>query len=100
MSYVVDENEYDDEEDEEEEEDEDMMEEEEEPEIAHFAKPSKVTKKAAAAGESKKRSSKGKNKDPNRPRRNQSAFFLYCNEHRARVKANNPSIAFGDVVSS
>jgi hypothetical protein len=101
MSYVVDENEYDDEEEEEEEEEEEIDEEEEvEQEVVQYAKPGKAPKKTAAtaAGDSKKRSSKGKNKDPDRPRRNQSAFFLYCNEHRARVKANTPGIAFGDVV--
>jgi hypothetical protein len=99
MSYVVDENEYDDEEDEEEEEEEEIDDEEEETShrASNYAVPVKATKKGAA-GDSKKRG-KGKNKDPNRPRRNQSAFFLYCNEHRARVKANNPNISFGDVVS-
>jgi hypothetical protein len=47
---------------------------------------------------SKKKRGK-KNKDPNKPKRNQSAFFLYSNEHRARIKENNPGIAFGEIVS-
>lgn len=47
----------------------------------------------------KKRRGK-KNKDPNRPKRNQSAFFLYSNANRARIKEQNPGIAFGEVVSA
>ncbi len=41
-----------------------------------------------------------KHKDPNKPKRNMSAFFLYSNAHRQRVKDENPGIKFGDVVSS
>lgn len=40
-----------------------------------------------------------KSKDPNKPKRNQSAFFLYSNANRARIKQENPDIAFGEVVS-
>merc|ERR1711957_1051444 len=45
----------------------------------------------------KKRGSKSKNKDPNRPKRNMSAFFIYSNAHRKRLKEENPSIKFGEV---
>lgn len=45
---------------------------------------------------SKKKRGK-KNKDPNKPKRNQSAFFLYSNANRARIKEENPNIAFGAV---
>lgn len=38
-----------------------------------------------------------KHKDPNKPKRNMSAFFLYSNAHRQRVKDENPGIKFGDV---
>jgi len=38
-----------------------------------------------------------KKKDPNKPKRNMSAFFLYSNANRARVKEENPGIAFGQV---
>lgn len=47
-----------------------------------------------------KRRKRKKNKDPNRPKRNMSAFFLYSNANRARVKAENPDAKFGDIVSS
>ena len=40
---------------------------------------------------------KKKKKDPNAPKRNMSAFFLYSNEVRNRVKEENPGIKFGDV---
>jgi|AntRauTorckE5430_2_1112549.scaffolds.fasta_scaffold00204_9 hypothetical protein len=38
-------------------------------------------------------------KDPNKPKRNMSAFFLYSNANRARIKEDTPGIAFGEVVS-
>eukprot|EP00562_Extubocellulus_spinifer_P028786 CAMPEP_0178655338 /NCGR_PEP_ID=MMETSP0698-20121128/24228_1 /TAXON_ID=265572 /ORGANISM="Extubocellulus spinifer, Strain CCMP396" /LENGTH=266 /DNA_ID=CAMNT_0020297301 /DNA_START=91 /DNA_END=890 /DNA_ORIENTATION=- len=40
---------------------------------------------------------KKKKKDPNAPKRNQSAFFIYSNTHRATVKQNNPDASFGDI---
>lgn len=45
----------------------------------------------------KKKKKKKKAKDPNAPKRNQSAFFLYSNATRAQVKAENPELAFGQV---
>ncbi len=60
------------------------MDEEEEDEVA--TKPKRRRKK------------KGK-KDPNKPKRNMSAFFLYSNAHRERVKEENPNAKFGDIVS-
>lgn len=48
-----------------------------------------------------KRGRKGKKgKDPNKPKRNMSAFFLYSNAHRDRVKTENPGVKFGQIVSS
>lgn len=40
---------------------------------------------------------RAKKKDPNRPKRNMSAFFLYSNAHRPRIKEENAGIAFGAV---
>jgi hypothetical protein len=45
----------------------------------------------------KRRRKKKKNKDPNRPKRNMSAFFLYSNANRERVKEENPDAKFGDI---
>jgi len=36
-------------------------------------------------------------KDANAPKRNLSAYFLFCAEERARVKAADPSLTLGDV---
>ena len=47
----------------------------------------------------KKRKGKKKAKDPNKPKRNMSAFFLYSNANRDRVKAENPDAKFGEIVS-
>lgn len=47
--------------------------------------------------EVKKKRSK-KNKDPNKPKRNMSSFFLYSQANRALVKEQNPEAAFGDIV--
>lgn len=38
-----------------------------------------------------------KKKDPNAPKRNMSAFFIYSNDVRPAVRAENPGIKFGDV---
>ncbi|XP_064608468.1 high mobility group protein B1-like [Liolophura sinensis] len=40
---------------------------------------------------------KRKNKDPNAPKRGLSAFFFFCNEERAKVKAANPSLSMGEI---
>merc|ERR1711935_596532 len=45
----------------------------------------------------KKKRGKSKQKDPNRPKRNMSAFFIYSNAHRQRIKEENPDIKFGEV---
>jgi len=66
-----------------EEDDIDSIEEEEEEEVIEKPKRRKPKKK--------------KNKDPNRPKRNMSAFFLYSNANRQRVKEENPEAKFGDI---
>lgn len=38
-----------------------------------------------------------KKKDPNAPKRNKSAYFLFSIESRARVKEENPDASFGDI---
>ncbi|XP_041641995.1 high mobility group protein B2a [Cheilinus undulatus] len=40
---------------------------------------------------------KKKKKDPNAPKRPPSAFFVFCSEHRPRIKEENPGIAIGDI---
>ncbi|XP_023655089.1 high mobility group protein B2a [Paramormyrops kingsleyae] len=36
-------------------------------------------------------------KDPNAPKRPPSAFFVFCSEHRPKVKSDHPGISIGDV---
>ncbi|XP_061685736.1 high mobility group protein B2a isoform X2 [Syngnathoides biaculeatus] len=38
-----------------------------------------------------------KKKDPNAPKRPPSAFFVFCSEHRPRIKEENPGISIGDI---
>lgn len=38
-------------------------------------------------------------KDPSKPKRAMSAFFLYSQAFRPTIKAENPDAAFGDIVS-
>merc|ERR1711935_706495 len=48
----------------------------------------------------KKRKSVGKKKpakDPNRPKRNMSSYFLYSNANRSRIQTENPEAKFGDI---
>jgi hypothetical protein len=40
-----------------------------------------------------------KKKDPNAPKRNMNAFFIYSNANRDRLKAENPDAKFTDLVS-
>ncbi|XP_007430093.1 high mobility group protein B2 [Python bivittatus] len=35
-------------------------------------------------------------KDPNAPKRPPSAFFLFCSEHRPKIKSDNPGLSIGD----
>ncbi|KAJ8281031.1 hypothetical protein GJAV_G00062580 [Gymnothorax javanicus] len=35
-------------------------------------------------------------KDPNAPKRPPSAFFVFCSEHRPRIKSENPGLSIGD----
>nr|AAB08831.1 high mobility group protein-2 (HMG-2) [Ambystoma mexicanum] len=37
-----------------------------------------------------------KKKDPNAPKRLPSAFFLFCSEHRLKIKADCPGLSIGD----
>lgn len=46
-----------------------------------------------------KRAGKRK-KDPNAPKRPQSAFFLFCADRRADVKKANPSFTVGEIAKS
>ena len=40
---------------------------------------------------------KQKKKDPNKPKRNLSAFFIYSNAVREDVRKENPEAKFGDI---
>jgi len=38
-----------------------------------------------------------KKKDPNAPKRPPSGFFIFCGDHRPKIKAQHPSFGIGDV---
>lgn len=38
-----------------------------------------------------------KKKDPNAPKRPPSAFFVFCSEHRPKIKEEHPGISIGDI---
>ena len=59
-----------------------------------------IEEEVAPVQPKKKRRKKKKKKDPNAPKRPMSAFYLYSNANRARVKEENPEAKFGDIVSS
>ncbi|KAJ8262217.1 hypothetical protein GJAV_G00163920 [Gymnothorax javanicus] len=44
-----------------------------------------------------KGSKKRRMKDPNAPKRPPSAFFVFCSEHRASLKSENPGITIGEI---
>ncbi len=60
-------------------------------------KSEKKTEAAAPAVEEKKAKKERKQKDPNAPKRNQTAFFLYMNAHRAEYKAAHPEAKLTEV---
>ncbi|KAG0252522.1 Non-histone chromosomal protein 6 [Mortierella polycephala] len=58
-------------------------------------KETKVSKRAKN-DEPKKRRKKAK-KDPNAPKNPMSAYLLFCEEWREKVKAQNPDASFGEI---
>ncbi|CAL8376252.1 high mobility group protein B3a [Gadus morhua] len=40
---------------------------------------------------------KGQKKDPNAPKRPPSGFFIFCADHRPKIKAVHPTLGIGDV---
>lgn len=77
----------------EEELDHDEYDDEEEEEVEEDAPVAKKRRNKQGGGKQKKK------KDPNKPKRNMSAYFLYSTANRERVKNENPSASFGDLVS-
>lgn len=49
------------------------------------------------AGDIGARKGAKRKKDPNAPKRPQSAFFLFCADRRADIKKQNPSFTVGDI---
>lgn len=58
-----------------------------------------VEEEVAEVPSPKRRKSSKAKKDPNKPKRNMSAFFLYSQAERANTKAAHPEAPFGDIVS-
>jgi hypothetical protein len=58
------------------------------------AKKEQKVSKRAKVEEPKKRKRKAK-KDPNAPKNPMSAYLLFCEEWREKVKAQNPNSSFG-----
>lgn len=56
----------------------------------------KKTKKASDGGTPSKKRAK---KDPNAPKRALTAYFMFSNTNRARIKEKNPDAAVSDIVS-
>ncbi|KAJ3038281.1 Non-histone chromosomal protein 6 [Rhizophlyctis rosea] len=55
-----------------------------------------TTTRKAAAPDAGKRKKKAK-KDPNAPKKPLSAFIIFSNENRARIKEENPAAEFKDI---
>ncbi|KAK3764831.1 hypothetical protein RRG08_041250 [Elysia crispata] len=68
----------------------------EEKEKAKASKPKPKKKKDDEVGGSRKRKA-GKDKDPNKPKRPQSAYFIWLNEHREDIKEEFPGISVTDL---
>merc|ERR1711902_81295 len=57
----------------------------------------KKAKKPAPKKVKKPKRKKGQKKDKNAPKRAMSAFFLFAQDERPKVKAANPSASIGDI---
>lgn len=60
------------------------------------ASPSKKAAKGVEKKEAKPKKEK-KEKDPNAPKRPLSAYMLYVNANREKIKADNPTATFGEI---
>merc|ERR1711997_932283 len=58
---------------------------------------SKEGKEASTKKVKKPKRKKGQKKDKNAPKRAMSAFFLFAQDERPKVKAANPSASIGDI---
>lgn len=65
--------------------------------IDDLPKKKKRKKKDASSSASSPVSKKKTKKDPNKPKRAQSAYMIYSNENRERVKKENPEAKFQDM---
>merc|ERR1712096_192855 len=61
------------------------------------AKKAKKAKKPVPKKPKKPKRKKGQKKDKDAPKRAMSAFFLFAQDERAKVKAANPSASIGDI---
>ncbi|KAG0360477.1 Non-histone chromosomal protein 6 [Podila minutissima] len=59
-------------------------------------KETKVTKRGKAVEEPKKKKRRAK-KDPNAPKNPLSAYLLFCEEWREKVRAEHPDASFGTI---
>jgi len=60
--------------------------------------PPKGSKKKGAKGKAARKGKKEKKvKDPNAPKRPMSAYFLFMNAYRPKVKKENPDFGIGDI---
>lgn len=65
--------------------------------VAKKAKKPKKAKKVVPKKPKKVKRKKGQKKDKDAPKRAMSAFFLFAQDERAKVKAANPSASIGDI---
>jgi len=66
------------------------------PKVKKAKKPKKA-KKVVPKKPKKPKRKKGQKKDKDAPKRAMSAFFLFAQDERAKVKAANPSASIGDI---
>merc|ERR1712088_699434 len=65
--------------------------------VAKKVKKPKKAKKVVPKKPKKPKRKKGQKKDKNAPKRAMSAFFLFAQDERPKVKAANPSASIGDI---
>ncbi|KAG0246607.1 high mobility group box domain-containing protein [Mortierella sp. GBAus27b] len=65
------------------------------PKVTKKEKP--VAKRGAAKNDDGKKKKRKTKKDPNAPKAPMSAYLLFCEEYREKVKSQNPDKSFGEL---
>ena len=68
-------------------------------EMANYVPPSESEDESDSNKKGKGKKTTKKEKDPNAPKRGKSSFMFFSTEWRSKIKEENPTATFGELVS-